>query len=138
LPWYWRPGGTGSPADDPDPHHIGNFACIEVRVAPGVDRAHGEHALDRLQAFDVNESAGFPTGGRVAYVSDGVINQIVIISGPIDGSPEVIHVGSGILEVRLANTGAGGIMGILSEGRNQIVNDIIVFFMNIKGGNVYS
>ena len=117
-------GGTGSPADDPDPYHIGNFAGIEVRVAPGVDRAHGEHALDRLQAFDVNEDQGFPGGGRVASFSGGVINKIIVISVPVT-PPTVRHIGGGVLEVRLNSLATGGISAILSGGRSLIENNII-------------
>jgi len=45
-----------------DPNHIGTFNGIEIRFASGVDRRHGEHALDRIRAFD--RSGDFPNGGR--------------------------------------------------------------------------
>ena len=46
-------GGTGSPADDPDPYHIGRFGGIEVRVAPGIVRSHGYIALEALKDMEL-------------------------------------------------------------------------------------
>ena len=119
------------PNEPVDENFIGEFSGIRVTVADGVDRAHGEHALDRIEMFDTNPAQGFPEGGRVAHVSGGVINEIRII-GAAEGDFAaffVQHIGNGILEVRLNQTAAGGLVAILTDGRWQIENDVIHAFI---------
>jgi len=108
-----------------DQNYIGTFAGIEVWVAEGVDRSYGEDAFNRLIVTDVNDGAGFPDGGRVAYVSGGVISKIIII-GVLEGTIWVSHIGGGVLEARFNQTATGGGMhGILFSGRFDIDNNII-------------
>jgi len=112
-----------------DENYIGTAFGIRVTVAEGVEREHGEHALDRLEAFDTNAAQGFPYGGRVAHVAGEDIIKELVITGAPEESFSVRHIGNGVLEVRLASTPAGQILSILTDGRWQIENDVIHAFI---------
>ena len=110
-------------AEQVDENYIGTFAGIEVRVAPWVDREHGQAAFDILQIYDT--TGDFTEGGRVLDVSGGVINKIIITGAP-DDVFHVRHIGNGVLEARLNTTTTGGIPSIVVDGRYDIDHGIIV------------
>jgi hypothetical protein len=116
--------------------YIGTFAGLTVRVKSGVDRAHGESAMQNLQAADTMNvgSYDFSEGGRIAYEADGIIHGIVIVGAPEPGSSTVQHIGGGILEIRLSSEVLfGGIILALQNGWDLITNEPLVFIiMNSK------
>ncbi|MCL2557099.1 MAG: hypothetical protein FWE09_01325, partial [Treponema sp.] len=122
-------------------NYIGTFAGIEVRIAPDVDKSHGEHALDRLKAYDI--TGNFPDGGRVVDRSNGVIAKIIITGAPGEMF-HVKHLGGGVLEARLDLSEAGSISGILGTGstyiENNIIgeNNIISFLINLKKDKIHA
>jgi len=132
---------------DEDLGHIGFFPeigpeRIEIRVAPGVDRAHGIYALGRIEAYDT-DGGNIPAGGRVVnrIKEDGrdnvVINKIIIVGSP-EGVTTVRHIGGGVLEVRLNNTSHGGIHSILGVGAGKINDNTIGFIMDLNSRRVRS
>ena len=108
-------------------HYIGTFAGIEISVARGVDRAHGEDALERMEVYDT-DGANVPEGGRVVDRAGGVVNKIIIIGekNTIENGTIVRHIGGGVLEVRVTDHRTGGWNGILGNGREDIKNNIII------------
>ena len=80
-------GGTGSPANAPDPYHIGSHLGISIRVAPGVDRSHGYIALESLKKM---------APAAAEFVVDNGIT-IVEITGPAtDGNSVATRSGNTI------------------------------------------
>ena len=77
---------TGGDDGITDPYHIGRHGGIVVRVAPSVDRAHGQAALDGLREIPANVVPSLAVGIHT-----------VVITGPASGTSNVVSATNGVL-----------------------------------------